>query len=179
MRHVANPDLPADSRRQLIDLLNSCLASAVDLSLQAKHAHWNVRGPEFVSFHELFDDIAGRFRHFADVMAERATALGGVAEGTTRLVSKNSHVTEYDLGAVTTQEHVEALAERMSLYARDLKEAALTASRFGDVATEDIFIEQLRGLDLDTWFLDASRSPQLKQRREATDERPSAPPPPH
>ena len=120
-RHLANPDLPAESRRQLIGLLNDTLASALDLSLQAKHAHWNVRGPEFVSIHKLFDDVADRLRHSADVIAERATALGGTAEGTARLVGKNSHVTEYELDAVTTREHIAALAERMSLYARDLE----------------------------------------------------------
>jgi len=175
-RHLANPDLAADSRRELIGLLNDTLASALDLSMQAKHAHWNVRGPEFVSFHELFDDAANRLRHSADVIAERATALGGTAEGTARLVSKNSHVTEYDLSAVTTDEHVEALAERMSLYARDLKAAALTAARLGDIVTEDILIEQLRGLDMDTWFLDASRPSEREERRKAAEERPSAPP---
>lgn len=132
-----------------------------------------------MSFHELFDDVADRLRDFVDVMAERATALGGVAQGTARLVSKNSHVTEYDLGAVTAQEHVEALAERMSLYGRDLHEAAITASRLGDLATEDIFIEQLRALDMDTWFLDASRPPLTKVKRERSEQRPTSPPLPH
>jgi starvation-inducible DNA-binding protein len=178
-RHLANPDLRADSRRQLIELLNSTLASALDLSLQAKHAHWNVRGPEFVSFHGLFDDIAERLRHIGDVIAERATALGGIAQGTARLVSKNSQVSEYDLGAVAPQEHVEALAARMSLYAKDLKEAAQTASRLGDLATEDIFIEQLRALDMDTWFLDASSSPAPRAKRDVAEELPSTPPSHH
>ena len=173
MRHIANPDLQADSRRQMIDALNACLASSLDLSLQAKHAHWNVRGAEFLSLHEFFDEIADRLRHFVDVMAERATALGGIAEGTARLVAKNSHVTEYDLSAVTGQEHVQALAERMSSYSRDLKDAALTAARLGDLATEDIFVEQLRALDMDTWFLDASQRPQPKAKREAAEEIPS------
>jgi len=175
-RHLANPDLSAEARREIIGLLNDTLASALDLSMQAKHAHWNVRGPEFVSLHELFDDVANRLRHSGDVIAERATALGGTAEGTARLVSKNSHVTEYELDAVTTQEHVEALGERMSLYARDLKEAALTAARLGDIVTEDILIEQLRSLDMDTWFLDASRPFEPRERRKAAEERPSAPP---
>lgn len=142
----------------MIDVLNSCLASALDLSLQ------------------FFDEIADRLRHFVDVMAERATALGGIAEGTARLVSKHSHVAEYDLSAVTGQEHVRALAEQMSLCSRDLNEAAVTASRLGDLATEDILIEQLRALDMDTWFLDASRPPQPKAKKEVAEEIPSPPP---
>jgi starvation-inducible DNA-binding protein len=170
--HLANPTLQANSRRELIELLNATLASALDLSMQAKHAHWNIRGPDFLSFHEFFDELAERLHHFADVLAERATALGGTAEGTARLVGKNSRIDEYDLDAVTSAEHVEALTERMSVYAGDLGEAAVTAARLGDLATEDIFVEQLRQLDLDAWFLDASRPVEREPEREAARESP-------
>jgi DNA-binding ferritin-like protein len=37
----------------------------------------------------LFDDIADRLRHFVDVMAERATALGGVAQSWTLHARRN------------------------------------------------------------------------------------------
>ena len=52
--------LPAASREQLIPLLNARLADATDLKSQVKQAHWNVKGPQFLPLHELFDGIAGR-----------------------------------------------------------------------------------------------------------------------
>jgi starvation-inducible DNA-binding protein len=34
------------------------LADAIDLGTQVKHAHWNVKGTNFIALHELFDKIA-------------------------------------------------------------------------------------------------------------------------
>ena len=45
-------------RRAMIDLLNQQLADVLDLGLQAKQAHWNVKGPHFIGLHELFDKVA-------------------------------------------------------------------------------------------------------------------------
>ena len=46
-------DISKDRRTQLNALMNQRLASAVDLQLQMKQAHWNVKGPNFIGLHEL------------------------------------------------------------------------------------------------------------------------------
>ena len=53
-----NNDLSETTRRSVIEILNRHLADAIDLQLQAKQAHWNIKGPNFVGLHELFDQIA-------------------------------------------------------------------------------------------------------------------------
>jgi starvation-inducible DNA-binding protein len=50
-------DLSETKRVQLIQLCNACLAEAVDLQLHCKHAHWNVKGPNFIALHQLFDQV--------------------------------------------------------------------------------------------------------------------------
>jgi DNA-binding ferritin-like protein len=55
--HETRNDLPAASRAKVIAALNARLADAVDLGAQAKHAHWNVKGPNFIARHELFDKL--------------------------------------------------------------------------------------------------------------------------
>ena len=35
--------------------MNRRLADAVDLQMQMKQAHWNVKGPHFIGLHEQFD----------------------------------------------------------------------------------------------------------------------------
>ncbi len=56
--YASKIDLPADLRQTMTVLLNRQLADAIDLGLQLKHAHWNVKGPQFIALHELFDKIA-------------------------------------------------------------------------------------------------------------------------
>ncbi len=70
-------DLPEATRRAMITLLNQQLADALDLGLQAKQAHWNVKGPNFLSLHELFDKVATELDELTDELAERAVELGG------------------------------------------------------------------------------------------------------
>src|ERR1035437_2889875 len=64
-------DLPKERRLELNALLNQRLASAVDLHLQMKQAHWNVKGPSFIGLHELFDKVAEAVENYVDQIAER------------------------------------------------------------------------------------------------------------
>ena len=76
--------IPQNRRRELNMLLNQRLADAVDLQLQMKQAHWNVKGPHFIGLHELFDKIDEAVESYVDLIAERIVQLGGIAEGTVR-----------------------------------------------------------------------------------------------
>src|SRR5512146_2153353 len=88
-------DMPEIDRQPLIELLNERLADAADLYSQVKQAHWNVKGPNFFQLHQLFDQLAAEVFPYIDVIAERATALGGVAMGTARMAAANSTLPEY------------------------------------------------------------------------------------
>ena len=83
-------DLPDNIRKAAIQLLQSRLADVVDLGTQAKQAHWNVKGPNFIALHELFDSVASDVANYTDLIAERITALGGIAEGTAAVAAERS-----------------------------------------------------------------------------------------
>src|SRR5438046_8812863 len=83
-------DLPEDARMKLVELLNTRLADAIDLQTQCKQAHWNVKGPDFIALHKLFDEVNGAVEEYADLIADRAVQLGGVAGGTARVVARGS-----------------------------------------------------------------------------------------
>lgn len=145
--------LPESTRTELITQLNVAVATAFDLSSQVKQAHWNVKGPQFFSHHELFDRLANGLRKSVDKFAERATTLGGYAYGTVRLATERSQLPEYDLDAVSAHQHVAALIERYALYCHLLRESAEKTG--SDLATQDLFIESLRKAELDLWFLES------------------------
>jgi starvation-inducible DNA-binding protein len=84
--HPTKNDLPAEKRASAVELLNDLLEDLIDLQIQAKQAHWNVKGPNFIALHELFDSVAEEAEEFVDTVAERIAALGGKAEGTIGVV---------------------------------------------------------------------------------------------
>ena len=119
-------DIPQSTRDAMIDLLNQQLADTADLHSQLKQAHWNVKGMNFMPLHSLFDDLAANFVHYADMIAERATALGGLARGTARMAVANSRLDDLPLEMTDGRDFVVALAERFAQY------AATTRSAIGD-----------------------------------------------
>src|SRR5438445_7656521 len=72
-------DIPQQLRLKLHVLMNRGLADAVDLQMQIKQAHWNVKGPHFIGLHELFDQIDEAVESHLDLIAERIVQLGGIA----------------------------------------------------------------------------------------------------
>src|SRR3989440_2847240 len=102
-------DLPESARAQVIDLLNQRLADAIDLHAQAKQAHWNVKGPQFIALHELFDKVAGVADEAVDELAERAVALGGVADGTLQNVVRRTGLATYPIDISAGMDHVQHL----------------------------------------------------------------------
>ncbi|MDJ0707247.1 MAG: DNA starvation/stationary phase protection protein Dps [Leptolyngbyaceae cyanobacterium MO_188.B28] len=103
---------------EIIEILNKTLASTIDLWMQIKCSHWNVKGMQFFSLHQLFDTLAEQLDSFADLIAERVTALGGVALGAVQVAVKQSQIAQYPDNLQTGQEHVRAIAEGMAAYVR-------------------------------------------------------------
>jgi starvation-inducible DNA-binding protein len=153
--HPTRIDLPGKDRRQLAELLNARLADAIDLKLAAKHAHWNVKGPHFMSLHGLFDDLAGALDAPIDDMAERITALGGVAEGTVGSVARRTALDPYPPAIATGADHVEALAGAVAAFGRSVRDAISKAGGLGDEGTADLLTGLSRLVDKQLWLLEA------------------------
>lgn len=148
-------DLAPETRASVVAGLGQALADTTDLQTQVKHAHWNVKGPQFQPLHELFDDQAAILADQADIIAERATALGGYAAGTARMAAEASRLPEFPADAVAGEDCLEALAERFALHAEHLREAIEIAEADGDLDTADLYTELSREIDKQLWFLEA------------------------
>ncbi|MFO7573014.1 MAG: DNA starvation/stationary phase protection protein Dps [Gaiellaceae bacterium] len=148
-------DIAEDAREKLVELLNARLADSFDLYSQLKQAHWNVKGSDFIQLHALYDDVAESVLGFVDEIAERATALGGLALGTARMAAEASTLDEYPLDAVAGMETVEVIADRLGVYGASVREAIDTADELGDMDTADLFTEVSRAIDKHLWFVEA------------------------
>lgn len=148
-------DLSEGVRVKVIQLLNERLADGIDLQTQTKQAHWNVKGKDFYQLHLLFDEMAEELSGFVDLIAERATALGGYACGTARMAAENSELPEYPTDAIEGMDHVKALADRYARYAARLRRSIDDADGLGDKSTADLYTEVSRAVDKRLWFLEA------------------------
>jgi starvation-inducible DNA-binding protein len=152
---VTRNDLTSKLRETMITLLNQQLADTFDLYSQVKQAHWNVKGMHFIQLHLLFDDLAGSLNEYIDSIAERLTALGGLAMGTARMVAAASQLPEFPLEITGEKQVLEVLAQRYGAYGSAVRDAIDTASEDGDQVTADLFTGISGTIDKHLWMLDA------------------------
>ena len=155
VRFSSSVKIDDDAKSKVIEILNARLADTIDMKTQVKHAHWNVKGPQFFQLHELFDSVATHLEEHSDLIAERLVQLGGVANGTARQAAANSSIKEYDLDAVKGEDHAKALVQRLGTLANAARKAIDDTGKLGDQATADVFTEVTRAADKDLWFLEA------------------------
>jgi starvation-inducible DNA-binding protein len=148
-------DLSEKTRRNVIVILNDRLADAIDLQSQVKQAHWNVKGPNFIALHELFDKISDVFLEQIDTIAERVTSLGGTAEGTVAVAAKRSKLKNYPLSITAGKDHLFYLSTQLSVFGKAARAAIDDADKLGDADTADLFTGISRDVDKYLWFLEA------------------------
>ena len=148
-------DLAEKVRVQVTGLLQDRLADALDLVTHAKQAHWNVKGPDFIALHELFDKVYEHAGDYTDLLAERIMQLGGLAEGTLRAAAGRSKLPEYPFQIAAGRDHVVALSKSLAAFGASVRQAIDRADELNDKGTADIFTEISRAVDKDLWFVEA------------------------
>lgn len=144
--------LDSNAKKTSIDILNARLADSIDLALAVKQAHWNIKGPRFIAIHEMLDKLRADVDAVVDLIAERATALGGTAFGTVQTTADKTKLPPYPTEIHDIDDHLKALIERVALSTNAMRK---NIDEAGDAGTADIFTNISRDLDKWLWFLES------------------------
>jgi starvation-inducible DNA-binding protein len=153
--HKTKIDIKKGTRGKVIAILNQRLADASDLKSQAKQAHWNVKGMNFIALHELFDQVSTEMEAHIDDIAERVTILGGTALGTIRIAAANSSLAEYPLEITDGGDHVDALSTALADFGKKVRADIDATAELGDADTADLLTGVSRSADKLLWFVEA------------------------
>lgn len=154
LSHTRN-SLPEKIRIEIVAVLHSRLADSIDLMMQAKQAHWNLKGEHFFSMHGVFDKVYADTGVYVDLIAERIVQLGGIAQGTVRAAANASGMPKYPQDISSGSKHVAALAHAIAFYGEMIREAIDLATQLGDAGTADLLTQVSRGTDSNLWFVEA------------------------
>ncbi len=117
MRNKLTPacSSPAEKTRlEMTALLQEWLADSIDLMMQARQAQRNVRGRNFNALHELFDKVYTDAGKYVNLISHRIAQLGGIAQDTLRLTSRQSSLPECALDIANGKKHVEEHARAIA-----------------------------------------------------------------
>lgn len=143
--------LPGDVRLSAIEILNAIVVETIDVALSARHAHWNVRGPNFTALHELFGHTFNELNQHIDALAERAAALGGVARGTLQDVASETKLKPYPMFSIDEHEHIEAMATRLGQIGGEIRPAIDECAKIGDPVSADLLTQACATVDKLLW----------------------------
>src|ERR1700734_1225501 len=87
--HLPPLDEP-HQREEVGNQLQATLVELTDLALVGKQLHWSVVGPLFRPLHQQLDERVDSWRELADVIAERAAAIGYWPDGQAATVAAGS-----------------------------------------------------------------------------------------
>ncbi len=147
--------LEDNARKTAIDVLSARLADATAMLLALKQAHWNVKGPNFIAIHELFDGVYDRLEPHIDTMAERIKQLDGMANGTAEHVAKESSLKPYPLDITSETDHIKAVVERLRDLGGKVREGIDATDEAGEADAADILTAMSRDIDKDLWFIES------------------------
>jgi starvation-inducible DNA-binding protein len=148
-------DVPEKTREAVNKVLQASLVDTLDLALQAKQAHWNVKGLNFLMIHELFDETASELHGFADDLAERIATFGGSPVGTSNGIAETSRLPKYPTDIHGWKAHVETFSKALAALAKSTRAAIDETAQLGDAGTADLYTGMSRALDKRLWFLES------------------------
>lgn len=136
-------------------LLDRAVAESIALSQQLRHAHWNVKGPQFIALHELFGKAYDEVSDMTDALAERAVTLGGTVHGTLSGVAEVSRLDQdFEADDSSGLALCRTLEKSLFTFSAQLIEA-LHASDETDPVTADLFNETSGEIDKLAWLIGA------------------------
>ncbi len=145
------------STNALITDLSKLLADTYALYLKTQNYHWHVKGPNFKTLHELFEDQYKSLAEAVDDVAERILTLGGQAPASFSQFNELSEISDGNSKADSNTMVRELAGDHTKLITR-MKQILESAQKANDEGTVALLSERIAEHEKTHWMLSASQS---------------------
>lgn len=138
----------------VVDALRQVVADSYAVLGQTHICHWNVRGPNFFSLHNAFEEQYTELFTAVDEIAERIRARGALAPGGLGNLAKMAGIKEIaeDSSAMDMVAHLVNANKRL---VSNLEKARDAAANSGDAESEDLMIGRIQVHEKTIWMLES------------------------
>lgn len=154
MGTVKSP-LAENVRKSAGEALQGCLIDLIELSLQAKQAHWNLHGHHFRPLHLQLDEVVAMARENMDAVAERAVAIGVNPDGRPRTVAERGRGPQLEAGYVGDDKVVVSFTDILAQMIRRFRERIDQTQ--SELVTQDLIVGITRDLEKQHWMFEVQR----------------------
>lgn len=136
------------------DILNKQVANWTVLFMKLHNYHWYVKGEQFFTLHEKFEELYNEAASHIDELAERLLAVGGEPIGKLSECLDTASVKEA-AGDEDAQQMVVNIANDFGTIMTELTEGINIAAEENDLSTEDLLLAIYASVEKHKWMLDA------------------------
>jgi len=140
------------SHNDVITSLETLLADNFMLAVQTQAFHWNVEGPNFSSYHKLFEEQYTALFNANDEIAERIRALGAKAPGSLKIFLASATLKEAP-DNISATEMIQMLLSNYQVIINHARSLILLAASNHDIVTEDLVVTMLGYYEKTVWML--------------------------
>lgn len=124
----------------------------IALAVNAKQAHWHVRGSNFLGVHEFLDEVVAHAHDAADTAAERIVALGLPLDARLGAVAERASTPALSAGFQPSETTVREVVAQLDAALVTVYDAVRGLDAV-DAVSQDLVIAIAQQLDTDRWFL--------------------------
>lgn len=132
--------------------LTPVVQNLVALTVNAKQAHWHIRGANFIGIHEFLDEVVEHAQGAADELAERIVALGLPVDARIETVAAKTTNPKLSDGFQPYKTSVKEIIGQIDA-TRETVTRAIKGLDDIDPVSQDLVIAVAQQLDKDRWFL--------------------------
>jgi starvation-inducible DNA-binding protein len=151
MNYRRNPD----NNEAIVDGLQALLADTYILYIKTQNFHWNVKGPNFGPLHQLFGDQYAELALAIDLIAERITALDGIAIGSCEDFNHYTHLGEYyeRVGKFDATDMIQSLLNDNETVSAECRAFVDKLDDYDDDVTAQLVADRALAHDKMAWML--------------------------
>jgi starvation-inducible DNA-binding protein len=140
---------------ELSQSLKIVLANHYAYSLKAQNFHWNVEGPDFKQYHDLFGDIYEEVYSSVDIIAERVRTIGYYTPGSFRRYLELSQI-EDQVEIPNSRSMIEKLLADISTLQTSIKVCYDLAEQNSNHGLSNLLAERQDAFAKHAWMLTAT-----------------------
>jgi starvation-inducible DNA-binding protein len=140
---------------ELSQALKIVLANHYAYSLKAQNFHWNVEGPDFKQYHDLFGDIYEEVYGSVDTIAERVRTIGYYTPGSFRRYLELSQI-EDQVEIPNSRSMIEKLLADISTVQTSIKVCYDLAEQNSNHGLSNLMAERQDAFAKHAWMLTAT-----------------------
>lgn len=140
----------------LIETLNKNLSNLLVLYVKLHNYHWNVKGMNFKSIHEMTEAFYDYFTEQYDEVAERIIQLGGKPFATLQDYLKNAVIKEEVKNEFDAKYIFNSILSDFELLNKEFVKISKLSGEAEDTTTATIADENVKWLEKQIWMIKAS-----------------------